>query len=44
VAAAPPPRDALVEEATAALRDTGRGSEATAILAEAARFVAARQN
>lgn len=37
-------RDALVEEATAALRDTGRGSEATAILAEAARFVAARQN
>jgi farnesyl diphosphate synthase len=37
-------RDALVEEATAALRDTGRGAEATAILAEAAHFVAARRN
>ncbi|MEF3367808.1 farnesyl diphosphate synthase [Methylocystis sp. 9N] len=36
-------RDALVEEATAALRETGLG-EATAILAEAARFVAARRN
>jgi farnesyl diphosphate synthase len=37
-------RDALVEEATAALRDTGRGPEATAILVEAARFVAARRS
>ncbi len=36
-------RDALVEEATAALRDTGLG-EATDILAEAARFVAARRS
>lgn len=36
-------RDALVDEATAALRDTGLG-EATGILAEAARFVAARRN
>ncbi len=36
-------RDALVEEATAALRDTGLG-EATEILAEAARFVAARRS
>lgn len=36
--------DALVDEATAALRETGRGSEATAILAEAARFVAARRS
>lgn len=35
--------DALVDEATAALRDTGLG-EATEILAEAARFVAARRN
>jgi farnesyl diphosphate synthase len=37
-------RDALVEEANAALRDTGRGTAATAILAEAALFVAARRN
>lgn len=35
--------DQLVEEATAALRDTGLG-EATGILAEAAHFVAARRN
>lgn len=36
-------RDALVEEAAAALRETGLG-EATGVLAEAARFVAARRN
>ncbi|MGD9545084.1 MAG: polyprenyl synthetase family protein [Methylocystis sp.] len=36
-------RDALVEEATAALRDTKLGA-GTDILAEAARFVAARRN
>ncbi|MBG0798639.1 polyprenyl synthetase family protein [Methylocystis sp. L43] len=36
-------RDALVAEATAALRETGLG-EGTDILAEAARFVAARRN
>ncbi len=36
-------RDSLVEEATAALCDTGLG-EKTDILAEAARFVAARRN
>ncbi|CCJ07014.1 Polyprenyl synthetase [Methylocystis sp. SC2] len=36
-------RDALVAEATAALRETGLG-EATGVLAEAARFVAARRN
>jgi len=36
-------RDALVEEAVAALRETGFGA-ATDVLAEAARFVAARRN
>ncbi|MFZ3178908.1 MAG: polyprenyl synthetase family protein [Methylocystis silviterrae] len=36
-------RDALVAEATAALRETGLGA-ATDVLAEAARFVAARRN
>lgn len=36
-------RDSLIAEATAALRETGLG-EATDILAEAARFVAARRN
>jgi farnesyl diphosphate synthase len=37
-------RDALVEQAVAALNDTGLGAETTAVLAEAARFVAARQS
>jgi len=37
-------RDGLVDEAVAALNDTGLGAEKTGVLAEAARFVAVRQN
>jgi len=44
MAAARARRDALVAEAVAALAETGLDAQATGVLAEAARFVAARQN